>query len=81
MSEVGRQLVDNERKRKECLVGARRATLKLVELLPKGTDESLAELDVSQAKVAIEELALHRQIMRNLLRELGALRAAAAAEE
>ncbi len=80
MSEVGTQLVANERKRKDCRRDARRILLQVLAKLSADSDEGLAELDVEGAKVLVQQLGVHKQAMRELLSQRRDL-AAAAAEE
>lgn len=80
MSEIGRQLVTNERRRGECRHAAKRVVLELLVATAAETDEALAELDVEAIRLLVQRLATQKAIMRNLLKERGELSAAAAGE-
>ncbi len=80
MSEVGRQLVENEQKRKDVLRDAKRLLLAVLVKLSANDEAALAELDVDGAKLLLEQLAAKKQCMKNLRKERGELSAAASTE-
>jgi hypothetical protein len=76
MSELGRQLVENERKREVCLNNARRLLSELIVAVNFGDEEGLSELDHTAAQKAFSALFEAKRNMRKLRREHSGLAAA-----
>lgn len=75
MSEVGEQLVKNEKARKRCLGTAREAIGDLIARLHIESEQDLAELDISRAWNAISAISdqhLKMRVLRADYRRLGA---------
>lgn len=69
MSELSKQLVENERKREQVRAEAQRLGRELIALLAMGDDESVAELDVGTLATLAQRLASQKFAMRNLRKE------------
>lgn len=77
MSQIGKQLVDNERQRAECFAKAKRLLLELLVKLSADNEWQVAEIDTPAAQQLLNQVAAQRQVMRNLQKEYRELSAAA----
>ena len=79
MSEIGRQLVDNERERIECRHKAKRLHLQMLGFLVMDSDDHVAELNEARVRNLIEAIIAQKYVMRNLLKQYRELCGAASA--